>query len=112
MSRVIGDPRQGCGLIYDRLNSPILWIENDSDKSELGQSRAIPSEYIHGVIEVKSTCTRESCNDALEKLKQLNPIHEFGAEDGEGKGFNEHFFSSVIFEDFKSVDQYNTKMHE
>src|ERR1019366_2487940 len=42
-------------IIYDALNSPVLWIERHPDASRSGSSRAIPAEHVLGVLEVKSS---------------------------------------------------------
>jgi hypothetical protein len=39
-------------IIYDALNSPVLWVEDNFDASSPGQSRAIPAEHVLGVLEV------------------------------------------------------------
>src|SRR5688572_27344416 len=33
-------------IIYDALEAPTLWIEENSDKAEGGKSRIIPAEYV------------------------------------------------------------------
>ncbi len=57
-------------IIYDALESPTLFTR-DSDS---GSKRAIPIEYVRGVVEVKSTLTPESSNKATKKLKKLKPF--------------------------------------
>jgi hypothetical protein len=61
-------------IIYDQLEAPILWIEDNKDKSENGLSRIIPVEFVRAVLEVKSTFNRRSVRDAIEKLNQLGPL--------------------------------------
>src|SRR5438128_1692670 len=41
-------------IIYDQLESPILWVEGDPDVSLQGRVRALPVEYVRAVLEVKS----------------------------------------------------------
>lgn len=41
-------------IIYDQLDSPVLWVEGSPDSSLQGRSKAIPVEYVCGVIEVKA----------------------------------------------------------
>ncbi len=41
-------------IIYNRLDSPVLWTEKSPDHSPSGRIRAIPAEYVHGVLEVKT----------------------------------------------------------
>ncbi|WP_394678629.1 DUF6602 domain-containing protein [uncultured Sphingobacterium sp.] len=61
-------------IIYDQLESPVLWIENNADSSELGRSMAIPVEYVHGVIEVKSAFNKKAVKKAVEQLTKLKPL--------------------------------------
>src|SRR5687768_6707891 len=42
-------------IIYDKLNSPVLWIDSDLDTSEQGKKRAIPAKHIYSIFEVKAT---------------------------------------------------------
>lgn len=91
-------------IIYDKLNSPTLWIEKNPDNSKQGDTRAIPAEYVKGVIEVKSNMTAKSSKDAVSKIRELKPLLR-GPEaeqqyDGKiGKGF---FGMAVFFEILKS----------
>ena len=68
-------------IVYDALNSPVLWAENNPDNSEQGRSRAIPAEYVHAVFEVKATFNKQSIKEAKEKLNELQScsdhLHEF-----------------------------------
>ncbi len=59
-------------IVYDALNSPELWAENNPDNSEEGKSRAIPAPYVCAVLEIKASLTRQSINDSIAKLKELN----------------------------------------
>ncbi|MDD2755678.1 MAG: hypothetical protein PHS80_09145 [Methanothrix sp.] len=38
-------------IIYDHLESPVLWIKGNPDLSQRGTSRAIPAEHVRAVIE-------------------------------------------------------------
>ena len=42
-------------IIYDQLQSPILWVEDTLDNSQTGAKKAIPAKYVYSVIEVKAT---------------------------------------------------------
>ena len=44
-------------IIYDKLESPVLWVEDDPDRSVAGTSRAIPAEHVCAVLEVKAALT-------------------------------------------------------
>ena len=61
-------------IIYDKLESPILWKENNPDSSDQGHSRAIPVEHVLAVFEVKSSLTKAAASDAIKKLRQLTPL--------------------------------------
>ena len=61
-------------IIYDRLNSPTLWIEDNPDQSLQGTRRAIPAEHVYGVFEVKSSFNTTSAKDAINKLNEINRI--------------------------------------
>ncbi len=61
-------------IIYDQLESPVLWIEGNNDLSAEGSSKAIPAEYVLCVIEVKSTFSKRSVVESLSKLRQLEPL--------------------------------------
>lgn len=60
-------------IIYDQLESPILWIDGSPDSSEQGKSLAIPVEYVRGIIEVKSAFNKKSAKKAVEQLAKLKP---------------------------------------
>lgn len=61
-------------IIYDQIESPILWIDDNDDQSENGKQRAIPSEHVKCVIEVKSQLTRKTVRDAFSQLKELETL--------------------------------------
>ena len=61
-------------IIYDQLEAPTLWIEENRDKAEGGRARIIPAEYVGAVIEVKAAFNRRSVTDAIGKLRQLAPL--------------------------------------
>jgi hypothetical protein len=61
-------------IIYDKLESPVLWREDNPDSSEQGHSLAIPVEYVLAVLEVKSSLTKVAASDAIKKLRELSPL--------------------------------------
>jgi hypothetical protein len=61
-------------IIYDQLNSPILWTEDDADKSDQGKVRAIPAEHVYAVLEIKSRFTPSTAREAIEKLAELKSL--------------------------------------
>lgn len=61
-------------IIYDQLESPILWVEDNLDSSTQGRSLAIPVEYVRGIIEVKSAFNKKATHKAVEQLAKLKPF--------------------------------------
>jgi hypothetical protein len=61
-------------IIYDQLDSPVLWTEGNPDSSAQGHSRAIPVEYVRGVLEVKSNFSATTVKVAIEHLRDLSPV--------------------------------------
>lgn len=61
-------------IIYDQLESPVLWTEANKDKSEKGLKRVIPAEYVRAIIEVKSALNRTTLRAGLDKLRELQPL--------------------------------------
>jgi len=61
-------------IIYDQLESPVLWIEGNHDTSYSGKSMAIPVEYVYSVIEVKAVFNKKSVRQAVEHLRKLRPL--------------------------------------
>ncbi|MBN1814254.1 MAG: hypothetical protein JXA14_20615 [Anaerolineae bacterium] len=61
-------------IVYDQLESPILWVEDCSDLSFQGFSRAIPAEHVYAVIEVKSSLNPSTTAQALKHLFDLTPL--------------------------------------
>lgn len=72
-------------IIYDILESPILWVEGNFDSSDQGKYRAIPAKHVLGVYEVKSRFNKKNIVDSIGKLNQtvefkdqLNPLYHCG----------------------------------
>lgn len=61
-------------IIYDQLESPILWIEDSADTAPQGRSLAIPVEYVKCVLEVKMKFTSTTVKQAVEHLNDLAPL--------------------------------------
>lgn len=61
-------------VIYEQLESPILWVEGGPDASEQGRSLAIPVEYVRAVLEVKSRFTSKTVTHSIEHLRDLLPL--------------------------------------
>jgi hypothetical protein len=61
-------------IIYDQLESPVLWVEENPDTSAQGRSLAIPVEHVRGVLEVKSNFSAGDVRKAIEHLEDLSPV--------------------------------------
>ncbi|MBI5304080.1 MAG: hypothetical protein HY868_18235 [Chloroflexi bacterium] len=61
-------------LIYDKLNSPILWDDGNYDNSGQGRKQAIPAKYVHAAFEVKASLNGKTAEDAISKLSQFNDL--------------------------------------
>jgi hypothetical protein len=90
-------------IVYDVLNSPVLWGSNNLDRSEQGRERAIPAKYVHAVFEVKATLTKKSIKDAVEKLQELN---NYGAH------LPAHFVSGAVFFEVRGEVQGSCELAE
>lgn len=85
-------------IIYDQLNSPVLWVEENSDHSEGGKTRAIPAEYVHSVVEVKANLTVQSSAGALKKILELKPLLQTSSKVDPYSGkLPLNFFSAIVF---------------
>ncbi|CAD0004311.1 DUF6602 domain-containing protein [Flavobacterium chungangense] len=63
-------------IIFNQLDSPVLWTEGNEDQSEQGKFRAVPAKYVMAVYEVKSRLNVASVTDALNKLREANDFKE------------------------------------
>ena len=90
-------------IVYDKINSPILWIDANSDKSDYGKRRAIPAEYVYTVFEIKSTFNGRSIDQALKKLDQINLF---------AKNLNKSFSSAIVFIEVKLKEQRKCELAE
>jgi hypothetical protein len=91
-------------IVYDKLEAPILWIEDNADRSEQGKSRALPVEYVRGVLEVKATYGPAETKDAMEHLRDLAPFYSDVDPDGERyrRYLPASFFCALVFFDATS----------
>jgi hypothetical protein len=61
-------------IIYDALEAPVLWIEDNPDSSASGRSMAVPVEHIGAVLEVKSHFSASNVRASIEHLRDLAPV--------------------------------------
>jgi len=83
-------------IIYNCLESPVLWTEGNQDNSEQGKYRAIPAKYVMAVYEVKSRFTKSNITDAVQKLNQTKDF---------SNQLNKLYFCGMIFIDLKKSDK-------
>lgn len=93
-------------IIYDALESPVLWVEDHSDVSEHGKSRAIPAEYVTAVLEIKASFNSKTVNDAINHLKDLEQLME--TEDDADEPYKvslpKNFVCGLVFFELKAKD--------
>ncbi len=82
-------------IIYDKLESPVLWTEGNYDDSEQGKYRAIPAKYVKAIYEVKSTLSSQTAKEAINKLSELNELRNH---------LNNGFSCGIIFIDLHEND--------
>ena len=58
-------------IIYDALESPVLWVEDNPDLSAAGKSLAIPCEHVKAVLEIKSRFSNRTATDGISHLCDL-----------------------------------------
>lgn len=80
-------------IVYDKLDSPVIWVGDNADNTQNGQDKAIPSSRVLAVFEVKANWTKKSAFAAREKLNELNEIRAH---------LPRNFFKGVIFMEVKS----------
>lgn len=82
-------------IIYDALDSPVLWTEGNEDSSAQGRFRAIPAKHVVALYEVKARLTKDNVSDALEKLRQTSKFsHQL----------HQHYSCGVVFIELKASD--------
>jgi hypothetical protein len=96
-------------IIYDQLESPVLWIEDSPDVSAQGRSLAIPVEYVRCVLEVKSAFSPTTVEEAMAHLGDLLPLMK-GPDDPQEK-YKLHlpttFCCALVFFDLRSEQQFS-----
>jgi hypothetical protein len=99
-------------IVYDQLNSPTLWVEENSDYSEGGKTRAIPAEYVRGVFEVKSNLTVDTSKKAIKKLLELEPLINLNGDNEpyyNGK-LDQLFFTAAVFFEIQKTNEHKAKI--
>lgn len=96
-------------VVYDQIESPVLWVDENPDHSKQGMSRALPVEYVRGVFEVKSAFSTETAKEAMEHLNDVSPFLLGGDVEGERhrRFLSFDFVCSVVFFELRADDAYN-----
>lgn len=61
-------------IICDAMNSPVLWMDANYDAADQGRKRAIPAKHVRAVLEVKAALSRNTAEEVIEKLAQMNAL--------------------------------------
>jgi hypothetical protein len=94
-------------IIYDAMESPVLFVRQNRDEHERSGKRGIPVEYVRGVVEVKATFNKSMAEDATRKLLKLRDF--IGQPDKKSRATVPDSFSAfaVFFETkVASSDEY------
>jgi hypothetical protein len=96
-------------IVYDQLESPVLWVEDFPDASPQGRSLAIPAEHVRCVLEVKASFSATSVGDAIEHLADLLPL--MGGLDGPQEKYKLHlppnFCCGLVFFELRQEHQFS-----
>lgn len=86
-------------IVYDSMESPVLFVREDGDTQESDGKRGIPVEYVKAVIEVKATFNKASSKKATEKLMKLREfLRKYGSEENKPALPNTFSAFAVFFE--------------
>jgi hypothetical protein len=96
-------------IIYDQLESPVLWREDHSDLSPDGFSRALPAEHVYAVIEVKSSLDSSTTAAAIKHLSDLHPL--LVSMDAPNMRYRRYlppdFFTAVVFFELREEHEFS-----
>lgn len=80
-------------IIYDKLDSPVVWEGCNDDASSQGQRRAIPAGRVRAVLEVKANLTYSTATEVKDKLNEINLLRKY---------FPRGFFVGAVFFELKT----------
>ena len=63
-------------IIYDAMESPVLFVRRNREEHERAGKRGIPVEYVRGVVEVKATFNKVMAEKATKKLLKLRQFQK------------------------------------
>jgi hypothetical protein len=96
-------------IIYDQMEAPVLWIEDNPDNSTQGRSLAIPVEYVLAVLEVKASFSPGNVRDAIEHLQDLAPLAQ-SIDDTEERYklyLPPRFVCGMVFVELREAQEYS-----
>ena len=98
-------------IIYDALESPVLWVEDNPDLSAAGKSLAIPSEHVKAVLEIKSRFSNKTATDGISHLGELSPL--MSGIDAPNERYKlylpPNFFCGMVFFELLHIDARSRK---
>jgi hypothetical protein len=98
-------------IVYDSIESPVLWIEENPDTSSSGKTMAIPAEYVKCVLEVKSSFNATTVKQAIEHLSDLDAL--MGGPDAPDEKYKMYlppnFFCGLIFFELRESVKYSER---
>lgn len=98
-------------IIYDTLESPVLWVEDNPDLSAAGKSLAIPCEHVKSVLEIKSRFSNKTVTDGIRHLGDLSPL--MGGIDNPDERYKlylpPNFFCGMVFFELLKEDARSRK---
>jgi hypothetical protein len=96
-------------IIYDRLESPVLWVDSNPDSSAQGASRAILVEHVRAVLEIKSSFDPSTVAEAMAHLQELAPL--LAGIDSTGDRYKRYlpptFASGIVFVELRGRHKSN-----
>lgn len=72
-------------IIYDAMESPVLFVRQNRDEKDKAGKRGIPVEYVRAVIEVKATFNKSMADKVTQKLLKLRQFIKPSSADEKNK---------------------------
>ncbi|MBL7731124.1 MAG: hypothetical protein JNM88_08105 [Chitinophagaceae bacterium] len=93
-------------IIYDAMESPVLFVRQNRDEDEKAGKRGIPVEYVKAVIEVKASFNKVNAEKASTKLNKLGKfIKPHGTGDSRKRDYlQDTFCAFAVFYETKVKD--------
>jgi hypothetical protein len=99
-------------VVYDAIESPILFTREASDGDDHVERRAIPVEYVRSIVEVKSALNPKSTKEVVKKLRKLKPFLGKNESPDYSKYLCSPFICSAIFfeTNVRSLSEYRKSL--